>query len=308
MIGECVCLRRCMCSWVCRCAWSLRAHTLMSLCLSMAGNLSAFLSISGLRAQWDINYNMQQSHLCKSHWKGGITFLIKSPWLIVIKVSSVNVSSWLSNSRLETVSTSQVMEVGGGGGAKMEGRVGEVGRKVCVIGATDWDTNSSWAHWQPSYNWQLWNTIISVICLRIHQRLQRPVKTFREREREREGVETLKGEEASLIKWDFYFVQQIVHIMFHCCEKINFSVVFLSRDQVFHPIIIIWPPAKPEHLKKCDHYDAEYEFVWVCASSESILFLKHTHFQALKSVLLYVLEPWNEVCRPLRMQMFVFFT
>lgn len=104
------------------------ARTNVDICLSMAGNLSVFLSISGARAQWDINYNMQQHHLCKSQWRGGITFLIKFPWLIVIKVSSVNVSSWLSNSGPETVSTSLV--IGGldrvGDGGWVEER-----RKVC---------------------------------------------------------------------------------------------------------------------------------------------------------------------------------
>ena len=106
------------------------SHTHVHMCLSMAGNLSAFLSISGARAQWDINYNMQQNHLCKSQWRGGITFLIKFPWLIVIKVSSVNVSSWLSNSGPETVSTSLVIGgVGQGSGGGGEGG----GRRVrCV--------------------------------------------------------------------------------------------------------------------------------------------------------------------------------
>ncbi len=154
-------------------------HTHVHMCLSMAGNLSAFLSISSARAQWDINYNMQQNHLCKSQWRGGITFLIKFPWLIVIKVSSINVSSWLSNSGPETVSTSLVI----GGSDRVEG-----GGCVCVcVWRTYQDTNSSWAHWQPSHNWQLWNTIISVICFRIHQRLHRPVKTFTESRGETEG-------------------------------------------------------------------------------------------------------------------------
>lgn len=106
--------------WLCACvSWYVAMHasapslahrpTSVHTRLSMAGSLSASLSISGGRAQWDINYNMQQNHLCKSQWRGGITFLIKFPWLIVIKVSSVNVSSWLSNSGPETVSTSLVI-------------------------------------------------------------------------------------------------------------------------------------------------------------------------------------------------------
>lgn len=122
-----------MCLWLCACvsgyvamhasAPSL-AHrpTSVHTRLSMAGSLSASLSISGGRAQWDINYNMQQNHLCKSQWRGGITFLIKFPWLIVIKVSSVNVSSWLSNSGPETVSTSLVI---GGAGQSVEEGEGE---------------------------------------------------------------------------------------------------------------------------------------------------------------------------------------
>lgn len=232
MIGGCICLRLCMCFWICSCAWGFHAHanptshtqththTNVHMCLSMAGNLSAFLSISGARAQWDINYNMQQHHLYKSQWMGGITFLIKFPWLIVIKVSSLNVSSWLSNSGPETVSTSLVI----GGLDRVRGVWGREG-----VWRTYWDTNSSWAHWQPSHNWQLWNTIISVIYLRIHQRLHRPVKTFIERqrrgERGREG--DTRGEEVSLIKWDFYFIHQVVHITLLYCERIILFGVFL---------------------------------------------------------------------------------
>lgn len=120
----CLCLRTCF--WECA-RGGLPAHTLthshapaeVHMCLSASGNLSALLSISGTGAQWDINCNMQLNHLCKSQYRGGITFLIKFPWLIVIKVSSVNVSSWLSNS-------------GAGDSKHIPGDWGEGCVRVCV--------------------------------------------------------------------------------------------------------------------------------------------------------------------------------
>lgn len=106
---------------------------------------------------------------------------------------------------------------------------------------TYWHTNSSWAHWQPSHNWQLWNTIISVICLRIHQQLHQPVKTFTESRKETGREGDTRGEKASLIKWDFYFVQQIVHIM------------LLWEDYLFCSVRITC--GKPIELKKVHLHD-----------------------------------------------------
>lgn len=171
----------------------------------MAGNLSASLSISGTRSHSDINYNMGLSHLCESEYRGRITFLIKFHRLIVIKMSSVNVSSWLSNSGLETVSASLVIG---------EGEEG--------VWRTYRHTNSFWAHWQPSHNWQLWNTIISVICLRIHQRLHRPVKTFTDRRGGKEG-----GREGRLRWLNEILILSSRLFTLNYCERIIFSVVFL---------------------------------------------------------------------------------
>lgn len=206
------------------CMEAADTHTHTFTCVSVWLAICRLFCLSAARAQWDINCNMQLNHLCKSQYRGEITFLIKSPWLIVIKVSSVNVSSWLSNSG---AGDSKHIPADCGGWTGMGG-----------WRRTYWHTNSFWAHWQPSHNWQLWNTIISVICLRIHQRLHRPVKTFTDSERDREGRReggrvTQEERRPHWLNEIFILSSRLFTLCY--CERIISSVVFPCESPVTNP-------------------------------------------------------------------------